>query len=138
MRKAAKGGPDGITTRLLNFLNENFPNLILGATKQLIDDKYDKPHKIALIHLIFINKKTTKKDYKKFRAINLISSLINLSARVMTTRMDTALLNSDLIPDYIFAYLKGRSAQDLNRSLADIVQDVCQRSKIIAVLQSDF
>jgi len=43
MRKAAKGGPDRITTRLLIFLNENFPNLILGATKQLIDNKYDKP-----------------------------------------------------------------------------------------------
>ena len=84
----------------------------------------EKPDKIALRNLIFLLKPGTQKTcIKAYRPISLISSLLKLASRILAKKIEHALIRRGLVPRTLFAYLKGKSTQDLIRSIRDIIDN---------------
>ena len=113
LRQEAKGGPDGVTNRLLTALALRCPNLVLGAVNAVLGGA-DKPEKLSLRNLIFLLKPGSSKTcIKAFRPISLISSLLKLASKILAKRIENAMLGSGQIPRTLFAYLKGKSIQEI-------------------------
>ena len=94
LRQEAKGGPDGVTNRLLTALATQCPNLIIGTTNAVLNGA-TKPEKLGLRNLIFLLKPgTTKSCIKAFRPISLISSLLKLASKILAKQIETALTKS--------------------------------------------
>ena len=83
LKLTSKGGPDGISSRLLNYLARILPNLVLGSMQEITLFE-NKPDSLSERFFIFINKVNSSKTcYKKLRPINLISNLLKITSRVI-------------------------------------------------------
>merc|ERR1712112_760890 len=97
MKLTSKGGPDGISCRLHNYLVKILPNLLLWAMQEVT--LYEKkPDILGERFLIFIKKLNSSKTcYKKIRPINLISNLLKIISRAISKRIENAIDDSNIM-----------------------------------------
>ena len=78
LNKGSCGGPDGISSKLLEWFIEQCPNLILKALndQMCLGDIKDKPIKDR--KKIFIPKPSDRIDIKRYRPISLLNTLYRL------------------------------------------------------------
>ena len=123
LKLTSRGNPDGISSRLLNYLANILPNLVLGAMHEIT--KYEsKPDSLAERFLIFIKKITSNKTcYKKLRPINLISNLLKITSRAISKRVEDAIVSSNIMTRAQFAYYKDKTPAEIVKHIKDIVAD---------------
>merc|ERR1712112_575134 len=123
LKLTSRGGPDGISSRLLNFLAKILPNLVLGVMHEVT--RYEsKPDSLAERFLILIRKINSNKTcYKKLRPINLISNLLKITSRAISKRIEDAITSSNIMIRAQFAYFKNKSSTEVVRNIKDIIAD---------------
>ena len=123
LKLTSKGGPDGITSRLLKYLANILPQLVLGAMNKITSYE-DKPEALAERYLIFIKKPNSNKTcYRKLRPINLISNLLKITSRAVSKRIENAIISSNIMTRAQFAYYKDKSPSEIVRCMKDVIAD---------------
>ena len=131
LRLSATGGCDGVMSRLPKTLNQFLPKYILGAVRSIVNGGV-KPPELTERFLIFIKKPNSdKKTYKKYSPINILSNILKISSRIIVTRIENDIINSETLPRTLYDYFKERSTMDMVR--ADLNKD-----NIWVLLYSDY
>ena len=79
LRIGSSGSPEGMISRLLNYIAQLLPNSVLGAMQE-ITLIGQKPDILSKTFLIFINKPNSSKIcHKKLIPITLISNLLKIT-----------------------------------------------------------
>ena len=93
--------------------------------------------RLVLRTLVFIPKKTDKKNYKQFRPISLVSNLFKVGAHVLNDRLGDALREAEAFPGNFHAFIKERNRQDAVRRVVDDITRAFTCGRYLGIVQVD-
>ena len=137
LNKRSCGGPDGISSKLLEWFIEQCPNLILKALndQMCIGDTKDKP--INDRNIIFIPKPSDRIDIKKYRPISLLNTLYRLCDICLTQRITRVIEDSNIFSHNTYAYRRSFSIPDAIITLCSTIENIKCSGIKTCIIQTD-
>ena len=118
--KMKNGGPDKVTSELIKFIFRLCPILILHVCNNIANGETGLASDFLKRYIIFIRKpNSTKTNIKMLRPISLISNIVKLISYMNSNRIINALNDSNIVPAFWNAYLKGKDPNSCLRTIFD-------------------
>ena len=110
--------------------------MINAAVREMLSVR-QRHDRLVLRTLVFIPKKTEKKNYKQFRPISLVSNLFKVGAHVLNNRLGEALREAEAFPGNFHAFIKERNGQDAVRRVLDDITRAFTCGRYLSIVQVD-
>ena len=127
IKKEGAGGADKVTGSIFHYIFPKTKHLFLNLANTLAFSDRHTLKRSKRVNLIFLPKDTDKTNYKMVRPIGLSSNLYKLVSHLQAIRIRNAMINAQLYPSNLFAYLKGRRGDFAARILRDRLEIACNK-----------
>ena len=136
MKNQSVPGPSGITNRLLKTIFPKISKLVTAAGNELMNgqDIQYIPEWISLRHIIFIPK--PKDDPDSYRGLSLLNNIYKIFASALAKRM--SIVMPHIMHPCQKGFLRGKSAAENVRGIADTLQYAHQTKTPMVILQTDY
>ena len=118
--RSKNGGPDKVTSELIKFIFKLCPTLILHVCINIANGETGSALDFLKRFIIFLRKpNSSKTNIKMLRPISLISNIVKLISYMNSQRIINALEDSNIVPSFWNAYLKGKDPNSCLRTIID-------------------
>ena len=137
LNKSSCGGPDGISSKLLECFSKICPNLILKAINEEMFSGNSNGKAVNKRTIIFIPKPTDRLDIKKIRPISLLNTLYRVADICLTQRLNYVLESSNIFSHNTYAYRKSFSIPDAILTLCTTIENIKLSNTKVCIIQTD-
>ena len=141
LNSKSSSGPDGYSPKLIKCLYKIIPNFFHVAVKKELGEigfEHTYSPNVKQRKIILIPKSNTShKSIKSLRPISLLSSFYKIISNILAAQLKGALLDDNIMPKHMLAYLPRRSGQEAVRLLLDSIDNARIRNADLFLLQAD-